>query len=248
MPAPLNEPKELAREAWFGLPPEKRTANNVIKAMKARGLAAPSKGSINRYAAEWKTEVEKTAEVFLPSQPIPRPAQESDDEQDGITRVLQDVLSPRLLKIAEGKGLDRVEDAVIKLADAIGSQAPKIAEMLLDTETETETVTAGGEAGSETTKKTEKARVARSAVTALTQLAQALHTVTAARSMVANAHLSFSQGDRFAAEANAIFEGGRADRAKEINPKGAQRPTGGLSAEEEAFAALRDTVGSKPKQ
>lgn len=239
MPAAHTDIKDLAKAAWIALRPRERSANGIIAALKHQGVSPlPSKGSVNRWKKEWESSVKDTAEVLLPSLKTvgdPPPKALAD-----IPQALQDALSPRLLYVAQGEGLEKVENAVVKLADAIASKAPEIAEMLLDTETETETVTTGGDAGGETTKTVEKAKVARSAVTALTQLAAAMQTITAARSMVSLAHRNYSEGDLFGAQAQAVLESGRAERAKEINGK--HKPSGGLSAEDEARAALEGTA------
>lgn len=251
MPGPHEELRELARQAWYGLPPQKRTAENVRKVLRRGGIEnPPSKGSINRWAIGWKKAVERTVEVLLPAQPqrqpqampMARPAPEPIDTLDDVPDVLQDILSPRLLHMAKGQGLDRVEHAVMLLSDAIASKAPQIAEMLLETETETES-TVKGEDGAETTKRTEKAKVARSAVTALTQLAQAMHTVASARSMVSVAHANFSQGDLYGAQARVMLDTGRADRAKDITGKVVS--PGGLTAKDEVMATLREGAGGK---
>lgn len=234
MPAPLKEEKELARQAWVKLPPDKRSAEDVRAAMKKAGVEkVPSKGSINRWVPEWEASAKNTAEVLLPATPEQIMAANEQDFSD-IPEHLRDVLSPRLLFVAKGQGLDKVEDAIGALAQAIASKAPEIAQMLCDTETETEVVSKDDDG--ETKKTVEKAKVARSAVTALQQLAQAMQTIKTARTMVSLAHRNYGEGDRFVAEAHAIHESGRVDRAKIINGKPAS--AGGMSAVEEAKAAL----------
>lgn len=234
MPAPHKDLRELARLAWANLPADQRSAENVRAALAKHGVEKPpSKGSINRWVKEWSAAVGQTAEILLPQTQMAAPADVSD-----VPKALLDVLTPRLLYIAQGKGLERVENAVTMMADAIAAKAPQLAEMLLDTETELETVSK--EDGTETNKRVEKAKVARSAVTALTQLAGAMQTITAARTMVSLAHRNYGEGDQLMAQAHAILESGRAERAKQIN--GRPATAGGLSAEDEARAALEGTL------
>lgn len=239
MPAPQTDVRELARQLWFRLPPAKRTSSAIIEAFKQHNYpVVPSKGSVNRWAAEWRKEPDQAAQILVPMPAVPAPG--ADDISD-VPDALRDVLSPRLLQVTPGKGLERVENAVERMADAIAEKAPEIAEMLLtpDAEEETTSSTEGGE----TRKTTKKAQVAHSVVSAIGQLAHAMQVITAARSMVAVAHRNYGEGDRARAEAQVLLEGGRADRAKEINGKSA--PAGAMSAQDEAMAALRETVAPK---
>lgn len=239
MAAPLNDDiKELCRLAWFSIsPPENRSAEKVRAILAQTGWRKiPSKGSITRWMPEWKATVETTADRMLPVVKGAIPTDLSD-----VPQALQDALGLRLLYVARGEGLDKVEDAIIQLSGAIASKAPQIAEMLLDTESETAEVTTSDE--TVTKKVVEKGKVARAAVSALTQLASAMQTITASRVMVSLAHRNFAEGDKLDAEATAIIETGRADNAKVISPAGGGHT--GQSAEAEARAALEGTLAGR---
>lgn len=241
MPAARPDAQEIARQAWFALPIQERSAEAVRKKLKGVLEPVPAKGSINRWAAEWRKVVEKTADVLLPP-----PNGVVVQDLSSIPQALQEVLSPRLLHIGRGEGLDKVEDAIIKLADAIASKAPEIAQMLLDTESETEEVSKGDD-GELTRKRVEKGKVARAAVSALGQLASAMQTVTASKTMLSLAHKNFGEGDYAMAQAQATLETGRAERARDITPGGnGPSSNNGLTAEQEAMATLRGTVTISP--
>lgn len=232
-----KDAEELARHAYFALPPEKRTSKNVMKALEGVLDPIPSKGTINRWAVDWRKEPDKIVATMLPPPPLDAKPEDLDD----IPEAIRQALAPRLLYVGQGKGLEKVEDAVCKLAQAIGEKAPQIAEMLLDTETETEE-TATAEGGATSKKTVEKAKVARSAVSALSQLAQAMQIVVASRAMVSTAHRNYSEGDLYAAQAQQLNDAARAELARDITPGGRSVSPNGLSAQAEAMAALRGTV------
>lgn len=188
MPAPITTGKELARQAWTTLPHDKRSANDIIAAMKRAGIEdTPSKGSINRWKAEWEKTVPATAERFMPAVKMAPVKVVAKANLTDVPQSLRDVLGDRLLFFARGEGLDRVEEAVIALSGAIADKSSEIAAMLLDTGTEQIEVTKDGE--NETTKKTvEKAAIARSAVACVAQLASAMHTISNARILPSLAH------------------------------------------------------------
>lgn len=196
---PSSDAYEAAKSLYFSLPERDRSARGITKTLNERGIAV-SKTSIGRWIKGWKGEsapVTETAQRLLPA-----PAGEDavDAEAEGIPRELRNALSPRLLALASGKGLDRVENAAIVLSNAIAGRSHEIAAMLLESETETESVEAA-EGGGKTTTRTEKANVARSAVTAVATLASAMEALARARSLSSMQHRNFAEGDMLLAEA-----------------------------------------------
>jgi hypothetical protein len=147
----------------------------------------------------------------------------------GIPDDLIEALGLRMMIVAKGEGLDRVEDAIVRVVAAISGKADAIAEQLL----------AGEEA----------AGAAKNAVSALAECAEAMHRVTAARTLISVGYRNFAEGDRLAgegekyrAEAETTRNAARADNAKVINP-GAGQGYEDTDADDEALSALRDVEG-----
>lgn len=218
---------EAAKHLWYSLPERKRSARGVTDTLKKRGFNI-SKSSVTRWSKEWTPDKAPTAETTRKL--LPSPPQQAPPTLDDVPADLREALSPRLLHLASGAGLERVENAIILLADAIGGKATEIAEQLLAAEVETEETT-GSETGETTTKRTEKAQVARSAVGAIATLASSMQAIAASKSLIAMSHRNFGEGDFyiaqaekeraqariFHAEAEAALGAARADNAKEID-------------------------------
>lgn len=147
---------------------------------------------------------------------------------------LVDALGLRMLIVAKGQGLDRVEDAIVKVASAIAGQAAEIAKGLLEAVPEDQ-----------------PSNPARNAVQSLATLAEAMHRITSSRMLFSLGYRNYSEGDRlsgegakFRAEAEVIENTGRADNAKEI-PGSYQQVSG--EEEDDAISAMRDLESRDPK-
>lgn len=237
---------DTAKAVWFETAPKKRTAANLKVFLMARGIDL-SKSTLDRWTKDWRKApagesapvpriVKALGIVEKPKKPEP-PADMAE-----IPQVLQDVLSPRLLELSDKKGLDRVVDVVRKVSDAIGDKAKEIVEAMLDTESETETVT-GADGQEKTRKVIQKGQVARTAVAAIRELAGAMHTVASSRALQAAAHRDFGQGDlalamaeKARAEAAEIEQRNRGAGARTIN---AEPDAPGQDDEAAALEAIR---------
>jgi hypothetical protein len=219
-------------ELWHLTPEVRRTAVHVLDELRGEGFRV-SKASVCRWAKEWRRVV-RTAADLVTTEPKPSPPQAvaPTDSQQGISPDLLDVLPPRLLGVARGKGIDAVEDAICVLSEAIGREAASIVE-----------------AG-------DKIRL-RTTVAALGVLAGAVERIAAARSTPSAAHRSYCEGDRLLAEgeklraeAQSILSGARAASAKEITPvgDGAGRRPMSRSTQDEIMALLRRDPKTYPPQ
>lgn len=241
MAAPRHDAKEIARQAYFSLPAEGRSSEQVRAALKGAIDPIPSKGTITRWIADWRNTVADTAKDLVPGVATARP---NEADLAHIPQVLRDALSPELLAIVPGKGLERCENAIVELADAIAAKAKPIADMLLDTESET-TEVSKTEDGTESRKVVEKGKAATRAIAAMVQLANAMNTLTASRLMVsvgarnyAESDMLHSAGDKNRAEAEAVRKGARPAGAKDITGHGMVIDAEDTD-EQEALAALR---------
>lgn len=249
--------RDLAKQVWDGLPPKQRSVRRIVEEL-AKVNVHVGKSTISRWAGTWSRTaeatkpIEITAKAMLPAQPQ---GPVNPALLEGVPQALQDALGLRALHTIGGAGLDRVENCVIMLVNAIAAQADNIAKQILEPEAETETTT-GMEGGGTSTKKIEKAKAARAAIAAVSQLAGAMQTVTASRVLASVSHRNFAEGDMLMAqgrkadaEAQSTFDEGRAGRAKEIDQTGdgamqAFDDADG-TAEDEAVSALRDVEASK---
>lgn len=227
-PDPTPTDYDIGRAIWTRLPKKERTARKMVKKFAEVGVQI-SKSTTAKWMAEWQKEapVRVTAQVLLTAPVETEPSAESvvvSETIDNLPQALRDALDPRVSLINRVAGLDAVEAATVKVAEAIGSKAPQLAELLLDSENETVDVTTA-EGGVVSTRRVQKAQVAKSAVQALSVLATTLRDLAQARAVISQAHKTFSEGDMLGAlsrkqdaKARAIFDEGRADRATEITP------------------------------
>jgi hypothetical protein len=162
---------------------------------------------------------------------------------DGIPVELVQAMGVRVLAIAKGEGLDKVEDAIVLVAGAIAGRAEDIAKGLLEPQTETET--------SEEKTRTDQSTAAMNAVNALGKLTDCLNRINASRVLWSMAHRNFAEGDllsgqgrKYDAEAATILQEARANGARDITPT-APGDFDDAEAEDEAMAALRDVEGTK---
>ncbi len=213
-------PPDLAVRAFDALPEERRTIKEVNAKLFDMGFAPVSKSTLYR----WRGEVAHGPKRI----PATLPAVDREALK-GIPDDLIEALGLRMMIVAKGEGLDRVEDAIVRVVNAISNKAEAIAEQILTGE--------------------DAANAAKSAVTALAECAEAMHRVTAARTLISVGYRNFAEGDRLAgesekyrAEAETTRNAARADNAKVINPAsvGGFDDTG---ADDEALEALRDVEG-----
>lgn len=239
----------LALQTWFALPVAGRNIDNLNKKLKEMGFGRVPKTTLYRWRDEAKpghTDPEKFIARHSPTIPVPSLDLKPIDTT-GIPEDLIEALGLRVLVIAKGEGLDRVENAIVKIAEAIAGKAEQIATQLLDTESETTEITKAGEdlVSSKTVK---AAEAARSAVNSLAICAEAMHKVTASRTLWSLAFRNFSEGDRLSgegaklrAEAETVHNATRADNAKDITPG---RPYD-KNIEDEAVESLREVEARK---
>lgn len=163
----------------------------------------------------------------------------------GIPPELVDALGLRMLIIAKGEGLDRVEDAIVKVATAIAQKAEQIATQLLEPRGDSETVTKGLDGEMIESKAVSAAAdAAQRAVTSLATLTDAMHRIVASRVMFSLAHRNYAEGDRlsgegkkYQAEAATISNAARADSAKTVE---GEYQTVDAEYEDDAVTAMRD--------
>lgn len=220
---PRTKAKDRGQEIWFLLSESERTAGRVLDGLKAEGIRA-SKASVCRWANEWKAVVHKAVDLI--ELPAPTETTTTADLAD-IPAELRQVIPDRLLHVAKGRGLDRVEDAIGILSDGIAARAQQL---VAD----------------------ENHKTLRTAVGALATMASAMERIVTSRATVSIAHRSYCEGDRLLAEAErhraeakkidaeteALSGESRARNAREI-PGTAYDHEVSISNTEEAMAALR---------
>jgi hypothetical protein len=252
---------ELAVDTYFALPRNQQNIRGLNARLAQLGYAPVPKSSLYRWTkkdADWAIRPSKRSERTIPAViqkeavpflPSVSAAQAAAPDLKGIPQELIDALGVRMLVVAKGTGLDRVEDAIVKVATAIAGKAEDIAEQLLATERETQEVKKDGETVS--SKTVEAANAARNAVNALSTLADAMHRITASRTLFSVASRNFAEGDqlsgageKYRAEAETTRNAARADNAKNITPPGAPG-FDDIEAEDEAVAALREVESQK---
>jgi hypothetical protein len=163
--------RDRGEALWFLLPDSQRTAARVLDELSKEGITV-SKASVCRWARSWKGIADKVVDlVELPPEQAPATSAELAE----IPPELRDVLPDRLLLVARGEGLDRIEHAICILSDGLAARADEIVgddKSLL--------VVAG----------------------ALSAMAAAMERIVAARATVSMAHRSYCEGDRLLAEAD----------------------------------------------
>src|SRR4051794_33378191 len=106
---------DRGQQLWFLLPETERTAARVRRELVKEGIVV-SKASVSRWANKWKRIAHKAVDlVELPVGQTPATATELAD----IPPELREVLPDRLLLVARGEGLDRLEDAICILSDGL---------------------------------------------------------------------------------------------------------------------------------
>lgn len=242
---------EFAVETWLSLPEDSRNIATLNRALADLHYTTVTKASFYRWLKQppkAPKQVGKVAQEIVQRVAVQKSAVESAEaghlDLKGIPTELVDALGVRVLLVAKGQGFDKVEDAIVKVATAIADEAATIAKNLLAPQTET--VTEEGKSTSST------ADSAKNAVGALAVLADAMHRITAARTLPSIAHRNYAEGDRlmgegdkYRAEAETTRQAARADNAKVINPSGGPAGFDDVEQEDEALAALRDIEGVK---
>jgi hypothetical protein len=162
--------RDRGEQLWFILPEPDRTAARVRRELAKEGVVV-SKATLSRWANEWKRIDHKAVDlVELPAEQTPATAAGLAD----IPPALRDVLPTRLLLVARGEGLGRLEDAICTLSDGLGAHADEIVA-------------------------NDKSLLIAAA--SLSAMACAMERIIAARVAVSFAHRSYCEGDRLLAEA-----------------------------------------------
>jgi hypothetical protein len=168
-----TESHDRGQTIWFLLPESERTAVRVLNELSREGFKV-SKATVSRWANNWKQAAHKAVDLIpLPDKGVEAPADDLSDIPEWIRKALPE----RLLVIARGKGLDRVEHAICLLCDGLSARVEQIVR-----DDRSLLVTAG----------------------ALSAMATAMYQVTSARAIVAIAHRSFCEGDKLSAEAKKV--------------------------------------------
>jgi hypothetical protein len=218
---------DRGQEIWFLIPESERTAARVLDELSKEGFKV-SKATVSRWAKGWKNIAHKAVDLIKLPKAGPR-AETAIDLAD-IPAELRCVLPDRLLLVARGKGLDRVEDAICILSNGLAARADELV-------------------------KNDKSL--KIAVGTLSAMASAMERIVASRATVSIAHRSFCEGDRllaeaerhraeakkFNAETEALSNESRARNAREIPGTASYKKS--MSAEHEVLAALRGTVTRK---
>lgn len=199
----LPTPREFAVETWNALSKKRRSLAALNKALAQLGRAPVAKSNLWRWLNP-PTAVKEIGKQIA-GKPIARPTPaETAEMLKGIPSDLIDVFGVRVLLVAKGQGLDRLEDAIVKVASAIAGKSEEIANAIL--------------------KPGDESLGAKNAVSALSILAESMHRVVAARTLPSMAHRNYGEGDRFAgegekfkAEAENTRAAGRVDAARTIN-------------------------------
>lgn len=165
-----TQARDRGQDLWFLLPAAERTAARVRRELADEGIVV-SKASVCRWAVDWKRVAHKAVDlVELPSGQTPGTTARVPE----IAPTLRDVLPERLLAVARGEGLDRLEDAICILSNGLAANVDEIVQR--DTSL---LVTAQ----------------------ALLAMATAMERIVAARAAVSFAHRSYCEGDRLLAQA-----------------------------------------------
>src|SRR4051812_40203632 len=111
--------RDRGEQLWFILPEPDRTAARVRRELAKEGVVV-SKATLSRWANEWKRIDHKAVDL------VELPAEQTPATAAGLAHIragLRDVLPTRLLLVARGEGLDRLEDAICTLSDGLGARA-----------------------------------------------------------------------------------------------------------------------------
>lgn len=248
-PGLLPTTPEFALETYNALPDKERGFPALLRRLAEIGHQPVVRSSFFRWRGRIKHIPLAEARMAVPSLPqtLPAPAEIIAKAPDlsGIPDELKDALGIRLLLVAKGNGLDRVEDAIVKVATSIAARAEDIAADLLKTAQESIETSKDGETVS--AKKTaDPAAGAKNAVQSLAVLADAMHKIVGARTLFSHADRNFAEGkklsgegEKYQAEAEVTRLAARAEGAKDITPRAPGDFTD-AAVEDEAQAALRE--------
>jgi hypothetical protein len=238
--------KIIARQVWYAAPKSERTIRSVAAKCKLVGHDI-AVSNIARWSRDWRVNQEPPPEPPKPSDmqvmqdTLLPPREPGQLDMSDIPASLRDALDPRLVPMFRSEKLDEVQGALVKIAVAIGNRAEDIADALLDPESDIETVATDD--GQSTTKTTKKGQIPAAAAGVLSGIAEAMKTIMAAKAIVSMADRNYAEGamlrgagQKHLAEARAIFEDGRAGRAKQID---GSLPAPDADAESDARDALR---------
>jgi hypothetical protein len=197
----------------------------------ARENIKVSKASVCRWAKGWKAVVHRAVDLIeLPLKPANETA--TAEALADIPAELRQTFPDRLLHVARGKGLDRVEEAIRILSDAIARRASELVS-------------------------NKDPKALRTVVGALATMASAMESIVTSRATVATAHRSYSEGDRLLAEADRLRaeamkltaeaeimrNAALADNAKNITPCDTTGHGADREFEDEAIAIVRALEG-----
>lgn len=240
---------QLALDTWAGLPRKQRNFARLNSTLAELGYEAVNKSTFYRWlkVPPEKRAAQRAAQKAIARAavvPVPIEPQEAVD-LNGVPEELIEAFGLRVLLVAKGsKAHDLAEAAIVSMIEAIAAKADDIAEQLLMPETEVV-----DDNGSKTI--TRSAGAAKGAVETMAQLVDALHRVTASRTLPSLAHRNFSEGDRligeakkFLAEADTIANAGRSDNAKTIDQPGTGSGDN-AEYEAEALAAIQEIERGK---
>jgi hypothetical protein len=240
--------KDTIRRIWGSLPLNERAIRN-IRAEAAKVGCKVALSTISRWVAEWKSPPRTNSqavqnhhvEVIEQGEPIAPPGL-----AEGMDQAINAVIDPRLSPMLRFEHIAKIEDYLVGMAESIHERRNEIAALVCDPEGESETTSRAD--GIETTKKVKRGQVGRDAVVAMVQIANGIKALMDTRATYSGSYrfigeyeMMSGRGRKDRAEATAIDEGQRSERAKEISGSSEQHDDGA-----DALAILRGMV-TKPK-
>lgn len=250
-----REQIDVARQAWDSLPPKDRSIRKV-SAECARLGCPVSRSNIQRWARVWKeggdlprpkppVPVQHSVEIIDYGEPIMAERTSDGQKVADIPQVIMDAIDPRVSPLLDLTKLQRAEDSLLAVMEEIARRKELLVDNLQDPEAETETIERTE--GKETIKKVRKGQRSREAFDMLVQGMGAVALSHRTKANYTTGYRDLSQGDmlrgagrKSEAKAQAIFDDGRPNRAKEIDGKTIDNDDG-----DEAMQALRDQAKQK---
>ena len=224
------------------LPKKQQTYANLNKRLRDLDHKPVKRATFFRWKAEPVPLIDAVEEIVraLPApepslekrvNPPPRAVPVLDKRAvQAIPQELLDAVGHRMLIIAKGEGLDAVERNIVKMANAIGERADKIAEALLQSRSEKKETKAGDGGVTESTVAEAAADAAQRAVLSLQTMAAAMGMITDSRVKWSEGFRNYAEGDRlsgegakFHAEAETVRQTNAADGARDVSPGTQQR-------------------------